>query len=113
MKKTITTALVLLLTAALFAGGASEASKSAASSSKVSVNETGFPIVNEPLTLTVFGIRDANQAQWEDMLVFQEYEKMTGIHMDFQEVPDQGRDEKKSLLFASNDLPDVFYRPMF
>ena len=113
MKKTITTALVLLLTAALFAGGATEASKSAASSSKVSVNETGFPIVNEPLTLTVFGIRDANQTQWEDMLVFQEYEKMTGIHMDFQEVPDQGRDEKKSLLFASNDLPDVFYRPMF
>lgn len=96
----------------LVAGGASESAK-VANSSTVEVNPEGFPIVNEPLTLTVFGIRDANQAPWDEMLVFQEYEKMTGIHMDFQESPDQGKDEKKSLLFASDDLPDVFVRPLF
>jgi putative aldouronate transport system substrate-binding protein len=74
------------------------------------VNAVGFPIVSQPLALTVFGIRDQNQAAWKDMLVFQEYEKKTGIHMDFKETPDQGKDEKKSLLFASNELPDVFLR---
>ena len=30
--------------------------------------------------------------------------------MDWQEVPAQGYDEVKNLLFASNDLPDLFVR---
>lgn len=101
-----------ILTCSVFAGGSSDKS-AAVSVDKVAVNSTGFPIVNEPLTLTVFGIKDANQTNWEDMWVFKNYEEMTGIHMDFQEVPDQGREENKALLFASNELPDILYRPIF
>lgn len=74
------------------------------------LNPEGFPIVNEQITLTVYGQRDQNQAPWKDMLVMQEYEKMTNIHMDFQEVPADGFAENKQLLFASNELPDVFLR---
>lgn len=69
-----------------------------------------FPLTTEPVTLTVFGARDQNHANWKDVYVLQEYEKMTGIKMDWQEVPAQGFDEVKNLLFAGNDLPDVFYR---
>lgn len=98
----------LFAVGSMFANGSPEVE----ATPKVAVNETGFPIVNEPLTLSVFGIRDANQASWEEMYVFKEYEKMSGIHMDFQEIPDQGKDEKKALLFASNSLPDVFMRGM-
>lgn len=111
MKKSV--ALVLLLFAAIFAVFAGGSSETPAPVSRITVNPTGFPIVNEPLTLAVFGIRDANQANWDNIYVLNEYEKMTGIHMDYQEVPDQGREEKKSLLFAANDLPDVFFRPLF
>lgn len=74
------------------------------------VNLTGFPIVNEPITYTIFGNRDQNHAEWETMLFFKEYSKMTGINFDFQEVPAQGFDEKKNLLFASNELPDIFFK---
>lgn len=73
-------------------------------------NETGFPIVNEPITLTVFGSRDQNQAEWKDVFVLQEYEKMTNVIMDYQEVPASGFAEKKNLLFASNEMPDIFLR---
>lgn len=104
-------AILLAVSLSLFAGGSSESS--AASEPKVPVNPTGFPIVNEPLTMTVFGIRDANQANWDEVFVLQKYEEMTGIHMDYQEVPDQGKEENKNLLFASNDLPDIFLRPVF
>lgn len=74
------------------------------------LNAAGFPIVNNSITFTVYGQRDQNQAAWSDMYVFQEYEKKTNIHMDFQEVPADGFAENKQLLFASNDLPDIFLR---
>lgn len=74
------------------------------------LNKEGFPIVNEQITLTVYGQRDQNQAAWKDMWVMQKYEEMSNIHMDFQEVPADGFAENKQLLFASNELPDVFLR---
>ena len=96
-------------------GGSSAAVSSAQSGSQSAevpgyVNKEGFPIVNEPITLSIFGSRDQNQAEWKEMLFFQKYQEMTGITLDFQEVPAQGFDEKKSLLFASNELPDLFVR---
>lgn len=77
---------------------------------KGNLNEEGFPIVDEQITLTVYGQRDQNQAEWESMWVLQKYEEMTNIHMDYQEVPADGFAENKQLLFASNELPDVFLR---
>ncbi len=69
-----------------------------------------FPLTTENVTFTVFGQRDQNQAAWADVYVLNEYEKMTGVHMDWQEIPAQGFDENKALLFSSNDLPDLFIR---
>lgn len=95
---------------------ASPGSSSTATPSEVAapanLNPTGMPIVKEQITLSVFGSRDPNQAEWKDMLFFQEYEKMTNIKLDLQEVPSQGFDEKKNLVFASNELPDMFVRSM-
>lgn len=69
-----------------------------------------FPLTTENVTFTVFGQRDQNQAAWADVYVLNEYEKMTGVHMDWKEIPAQGFDENKALLFSSNDLPDLFIR---
>ncbi len=77
------------------------------------LNETGFPIVNDPVTLTVFGARDQNQADWNEVFVLQKYEEMSNVIMDYQEVPADGFDERKQLLFASNELPDIFLRCSF
>ncbi len=72
--------------------------------------ETGYPIVTEPITLTVFGQRDQNQAEWKDVMMLNKYAELSGVTMDWQEIPAQGFDEKKALLFAGNELPDVFVR---
>ncbi|WP_072329477.1 MULTISPECIES: extracellular solute-binding protein [unclassified Paenibacillus] len=76
------------------------------------LTQTGLPIVKEPVTLKVFGCKDPNHADWKDVLIFQEYEKMTNVKLQFDELPSntQGCDEKRSLLFAANELPDIFLR---
>lgn len=74
------------------------------------LNEEGFPVVNEKITMTVYGCRDQNHAPWDEVLVLNKYEEMTNIHMDYQEVPADGFEENKQLLFASNDLPDIFLK---
>lgn len=106
MKTNRLVALLLMVTMLLSALG----SALAADLSEIGFNAEGFPIVSQPLTMTVFGSRDQNQAEWKDVLVLQKYAEMTGIQMDYQEVPAQGFAEKKALMFAGNDLPDIFLR---
>ncbi|MFD0869253.1 Lipoprotein lplA [Chlamydia abortus] len=72
------------------------------------VNKEGFPIVNEPLSLTMMG-PDVGIQNWQDMVVFQEMEKLTGIKLQFRNAPLDSFDTKKNLVFASGDLPDIFY----
>lgn len=114
MKKSVVVFLLLagLLVTLSAAGSKDVPASSAQGTQGAKVNPTGFPIVQEPVQLKVFGARDQNHADWKNVRIFQDYEKRTNVKMDFQEVPRQGFDEKKNLLFASNDLPDVFLRPL-
>ncbi|KAF9117632.1 hypothetical protein BGX30_005284 [Mortierella sp. GBA39] len=43
------------------------------------------------------------------MPVLQEMEKLTGIHLEYQLSPIDSFETKKNLVFASGDLPDIFY----
>jgi len=74
------------------------------------LNAEGFPIVKEPITLKGFGEKNVSHADWNEMLVFQEYEKMTNIKIEWNTPPVQGYQEKKNVLLASGDIPDIFYR---
>ncbi len=111
MKKSVMVLFVLVvLLGSLTAAGSKEATVTAPIAPSARLNATGFPIVAEPVTLKVFGVRDQNTAEWKNVKMLTEYQKLSNVVMDYQEVPTQGYDEKKSLLFASNDLPDVFVR---
>ena len=125
MKKKIALLLCIALTAGLLGGCGASSEKGgdgsdngeaqagadeASAESAANLNMEGFPIVNEPITLTVYGQRDQNQADWDEVLVLDKYEEMTNVHMDYQEVPADGFQENLQLLFASNELPDVFLR---
>jgi putative aldouronate transport system substrate-binding protein len=98
-----------MLPAPLSAGGGSQ-QQTGGTSQGSTVRPSGFPIVDTPITLTVFGSRDQNQAKWSDMYFFKKYAEKTNINLDLQEVPAQGFEEKKNLLFASDELPDIFLR---
>ncbi|WP_081668270.1 extracellular solute-binding protein [Butyrivibrio sp. MC2013] len=75
------------------------------------VNKEGFPIVNEEITLRVFGQQGSVQQPWDTMAMWKKYQEMTGIKLDFTNVLSaEGYDEKKSLMWASDDYDDVFVR---
>jgi len=83
---------------------------SAPSASPSGVSASGFPIVPETIKLKMFTRIAPVNGPFKDMPVFQDYEKMSNIQVEFIEAPTDGFAEKKNLLFASNELPDAIYR---
>ncbi|MDF2649054.1 MAG: transporter substrate-binding protein [Paenibacillus sp.] len=73
------------------------------------LNEQAFPITKEPITLKVFVASTGNQVDYNKMLLWQEYEKKTGIRIEWIQAPANAAD-KRNLLLASNDLPDIILK---
>jgi putative aldouronate transport system substrate-binding protein len=73
------------------------------------LNETGFPVVNEPITLELMGKRGANHGDWANLTYFKELQKLTNIQLTFNTPPQESYEEKKNLAFASEELPDFFF----
>lgn len=73
-------------------------------------NKIDMPIVNEPITLKMFaGMSNSTLNNWDDILVFNTYEEMTGIHVDFEQTSADSLEEKRNLALAGGTLPDVFF----
>ncbi|MGG6311498.1 extracellular solute-binding protein [Paenibacillus macerans] len=108
------TAIGTMLIAALILGGCGSGSgandKASEGGANTEVSKDGFPIVQEPITLKMFTRIAPVNGPFKDMPVFQDYEKMSNVKVEFIEAPTDGFQEKKNLLFASNELPDVFFR---
>lgn len=74
------------------------------------VNESGMPIVKEPVKLDFFaGKAPATNDNWNDVMVFNEYEKMTDMDINWTMVPHESLAEKRNLTLASGNLPDAFH----
>ncbi|WP_167859298.1 extracellular solute-binding protein [Paenibacillus cymbidii] len=73
------------------------------------LNLSGFPVVSSPITLTLMGSKTANQLAWNDMVFFQEMEKLTNIKFTFDTPAAESYKEKLNLRFASGNLPDVLF----
>ena len=78
-----------------------------------SFNETGYPIVNEPLTLKVmFAIRDTDVLTEPDtMPVIRALEEKTGIHLEWEVVKSSDWSTKLNLMWASGEYPDILLHP--
>lgn len=88
--------------------GASDSNSSNTGNSDI-FNETGYPIVKEPLTLKVmFCIRDVDSLiAPNEMPAVQELEKKTGIHIEWEVIKGSDWDTKLNLMFASGEYPDI------
>lgn len=74
------------------------------------LNETGMPIVDEEITLKFFaGQAPATNDNWNDVLIFNEYEDRSNINIEWEMVPHQSVAEKRNLALSSGDLPDAFH----
>lgn len=78
-----------------------------------SFNETGFPIVNEPITLKVMlAIRDSDSlTSTDDMPALARLEEQTGIHVEWEVLKASDWDTKLNLMFASGEYPDIILAP--
>ena len=74
----------------------------------VAFNETGYPIVDEKLTIKVMAPNWNNTKEYNEKSLVQELEEKTNIHVEWQYFTGDAS-EKLSLAFASKEnIPDVF-----
>lgn len=118
MKKNLTrlfsVGLALSMALSLAAcGGSSQTSKTEATTSTVASQETttgasaALPIVKDKLTLKFLCYNWGDIAYGNNMPVFQELEKRTNIHLEWQLLPAEDNLTKLNLIMASGQLPDL------
>lgn len=82
---------------------------------KDNINESGFPIVKDNIELKFFtgSSNTTNTLDWNDILIWNEYEEMTNVSVDWEVVTPEATEEKRNLAMASGDLPDAFFGARF
>lgn len=71
-----------------------------------------YPICEEVVSITVAGKAGGNE-NWDEMIIAKEYEERLGIKIISDQVYQTEWDEKKALLFAGDNLPDLFLNAGF
>lgn len=69
----------------------------------------GYPIVEEPITIKVGYMRSPNAPAYGDMQVWQDFQALTGVTIEFEELPLTNAQETFNLLMATGEYPDVWY----
>ena len=87
-------------------GGSSTGTTAAAAEENGLFNLEGYPIVNEPFTLTIGYQADANYGDWSTMDWWQRLSEESGITFEFVEYADANA---TSLMYASRDYPDIAF----
>ena len=101
MKKIFALVLAMMLCCSAFA--------------EVVVNkESMFPVVEEPITLSMCMLRSASSADDpQDLWFFRYYGQMTNVNWEITEIDSAAWADMKNIMLASDDYPDVFYGPTF
>lgn len=94
-------------------GSGETAQSDPSSEGKSAINETGFPIVDDKMTVTGFAGKFFANADWNNIRLWQEYEKMTNIQVQWDTVHKDNLAEKRNLLLAGGDYPEMFYASAF
>lgn len=105
-KRLLSILLVLAMVMSLFGcGGEGASNKKESKISEIDFNETGYPIVNEPITLTVGVMADSSyQAAWDDLDWVAQIEEASGIDIEFVVYENSDAVE---YMFAGQEFPDI------
>ena len=108
MKKTLALNLALVLALSLCSFSAAEETRETAVAGDGTVfYKTGLPIVDPEsnFTLTMWGVTSASDPNTFQMI--QKMEEDTGINFEIIGVSQDGLEERKNLMWASGDYPDI------
>ncbi|NOU88326.1 extracellular solute-binding protein [Paenibacillus sp. LMG 31460] len=114
VKKVVTSIFLTLLASSVLLSGCSTKSGDnpvATPAQSANSSNNSFPIVKDKINLKFAFAKIPQQKKSTDQLkVVKDMEALTNIHIEW-DAADQGYQEKKNLMFASNDLPDAFFGP--
>lgn len=71
-------------------------------------HESGYPIVDKTLELKAVVRKNPLHGNWDETYWGEYIAEKTGIKMKYEYIDGSAWDQKKQLMFASNELPDVF-----
>jgi len=127
LQKIVPILLACILVVSLFAGcgdsaGSGEATTNKTDSTAVvttqptadpnlvgNVYKTGLPIVKDKITLKMAAGQPKNTSDFSEIDTFKELEERTNISIEWDLIPQESYADRKSLILASGDLPDVFF----
>lgn len=99
--------MVLVLALSLFGCGDDNKGKKASKIDEIDFNATGYPIVNEPIKLTVGVYASASyEGEWNDLTWVKALEEASGIDLEFVVYNDGSAVD---LMFAGQNFPDVLW----
>lgn len=104
-------ALIVIMTTTSFVACKNNGSGES-TSNKDNFNETGYPVVKEEITLKAFALTEPGSEDWNKFKVLNDIDKKTGIDVVYDCIAGTVAEEKKNLMLASNDLPDMFFGGM-
>lgn len=106
----LATLVLVLVLAACGGNDSEEANGNNNNTEDENFNKEGMPIVNDEIEFDIFAGKSATTADdWNDVLVLNEYEKMTNIKINWEQISADGLEEKRNIILAGGDLPDAFY----
>ncbi|MEI3606196.1 extracellular solute-binding protein [Pseudogracilibacillus sp. SE30717A] len=91
--------------------GSDSDSNESASSGDSNVNESGMPIVDEEINMTIFANKPAQNEDndWNDILIWNHYRDLTNVNVEWNSINPDALEEKRNLALGSGDLPDAFF----
>lgn len=89
-------------------GTTSKTSSKTSGRTELDINETGWPIVNKPITFEIMTQLSASMADPAKMSMFSYLKEKTNINIKAIPISDADRRERKTLALQSGDLPAAF-----
>ncbi|PLT44456.1 hypothetical protein B8V81_2887 [Paenibacillus pasadenensis] len=77
------------------------------------LNESGFPIVGEKITVSGFAGKFMANVDWSTLKLWTDYEARTNIHVEWETVQKDVLKEKRNLLLAGGNYPELFFASAF
>ncbi|MYL40807.1 type 2 periplasmic-binding domain-containing protein [Virgibacillus salexigens] len=100
--------LVAFILFGLAACKSENASEETTAEENIKVNDEGFPIVKDPIELSMMA-PGTGLAEWNEMPTLQKYAEMTNMNFEYITPPLNDFQTKLNLAFASGDIADVIY----
>lgn len=73
------------------------------------VNKEGMPIAKEKIELDGFAAKFFSSQDWNKLMLWDEYEIMTNIHVNWETVSTETLLEKRNLMLSSGEYPDLLF----